>query len=64
MTDAPGLSERRPPTRRRNNNVSDFTLLVRVPGNPSAIRVFTSDEAADAAQYAADNSGTIEDLPE
>nr|AQS22468.1 hypothetical protein pCBMA213_2_00104 [Mycolicibacterium sp. CBMA 213] len=60
----PGLSERRPPARRRDNKISDFTMLVRVPGDPSAIRVFTAAAAAEAAQYAADTGGTVEDLPE
>lgn len=63
MSDAPGLSERRPPARRRDTKVSEFTLLVRVPGDPSAIRVFTPDDADEAAQYAAATGGTIEDLP-
>lgn len=64
MTDAPGLSERRPPTRRRDAKVSDFTLLVRVPGDPSAIKVFTPEEAGDAAEYATATGGVIEDLPQ
>ena len=62
MTDAPSLSERRPPARRRDNKVADFMLLVRVPGNPSAIKVFTADEADDAAKYAAATGGAVEDL--
>lgn len=33
--------------------VADFTLLVRVEGQPAAVRVFTDDEADEAAQYAA-----------
>lgn len=64
MTDVPGISERRPPARRSDDKVNDFTMLVRVPGNPSAIKVFTSAQAGEAAQYAADNGGAIEDLPQ
>lgn len=62
MSDAPGLSERRPPARRRDTKVGDFTLVVRVPGNPSAIRVFTADEAADAVEYAKTTGGAVENL--
>ncbi|MFL0242652.1 hypothetical protein [Mycobacterium sp. SMC-17] len=64
MTDVPGLSERRPPARRSDDKVNDFTILVRVPGNPSAVRAFIADQAGEAADYAAANGGVIEDLPE
>lgn len=63
MTDAPGLSERRPPARRRDAKVGDFTMIVRVPGKPDAVRVFTPDEADEAAQYAAANASTVDPLP-
>lgn len=63
MTDVPGLSEHRPPARRRTDKVSDFTLLVRVPGQPAAVRVFTAAEAPEASQYAAATGGTVENLP-
>jgi len=43
--------------------IADFTLLVRVPGRPSAVRVFTDDEADDAAAYAAATGGSIAELP-
>ena len=64
MTDAPGLSERRPPARRRDTKVADFTMIVRVPGKPDAARVFTSGEADEAAQYAAANGGAVAPLPQ
>ena len=63
MTDAPALSEHRPPARRRTDKVSDFTLLVRVPGQPAAVRAFTGAEAAEASEYAAATGGTVENLP-
>lgn len=43
--------------------IADFTLLVRVPGRPDAVRVFTDDEADDAAAYAAATGGSIAELP-
>lgn len=38
--------------------VADFTLLVRVPGSPGAVRVFT-----EAAGYAAEVGGSVMALP-
>ncbi|WP_425005018.1 hypothetical protein [Mycolicibacterium sp. S3B2] len=43
--------------------VADFTLLVRVPGSPGAVRVFTADEADEAAGYAAEVSRSVMALP-
>lgn len=45
--------------------LADLTLVVRKPGAPTAVRVFTADERADAQAYA-DNLGGgahIESLP-
>lgn len=64
MSEPSPLVERRAPARRRDNKVSDFTLIVRVPGKPAAVRVFTADEAADAAEYAEATGGAVENLPE
>lgn len=62
--DAGGLSVRQSPrTRAGDARVADFTLLVRVPGQPSAVRVFTDDEADEAAQYAAGSGGVVVPLP-
>lgn len=51
--------------RKRNQAVSveDITLMVRVPGQPAAVRVFTDDEKEDASQYAAQTGGSIIPLP-
>jgi hypothetical protein len=51
--------------RKRTNpvDVADFTLLVKVPGQPAAIKAFTDDEADDARKYAADIGGTVVPLP-
>ena len=50
--------------RKRTNpvDVADFTLLVKVPGQPAAIKAFTDDEADDARKYAA-TDGTVVPLP-
>ena len=64
MSDAPGLSEHRPPARRRTDKVSDFALLVRVPGQPAAARAFTAAEATAASEYAAATGGTLQNLPD
>lgn len=39
--------------------VADFTMLVKVPGQPEAIKAFTDDEAEEARKYAADTGGTV-----
>lgn len=43
--------------------VADFTMLVKVPGQPEAIKAFTDDEAEEARKYAADTGGTVVPLP-
>ena len=42
----------KPRKRTGNVQVSDFTMMVKVPGRPQAIRVFTATEDAEARQYA------------
>ena len=53
----------RPRKRTDQVQVSDFTMLVRVPGRPDAIRVFTDAEAEEANRYAAETGGTVVPLP-
>ena len=53
----------KPRKRSDNAQVSDFTLMVKVPGRPEAIRVFTASEVAEANQYASATGGTIVPLP-
>jgi hypothetical protein len=38
-------------------------MLVRVPGKPAAVRVYTDDERDEAARYAADYGGVVVPLP-
>ncbi|WP_079632893.1 hypothetical protein [Mycobacteroides abscessus] len=62
--DVGGLSVRQGPRKRAGDmRVADFTLLVRVEGQPAAVRVFTDDEADEAAQYAARTGGVVVPLP-
>lgn len=49
--------------KRRGVKVADLVWLVRVPGRPKAIRVYTADEEAEADQYAALVAGAKEPLP-
>lgn len=43
--------------------IADFTVLVRVPGRPAAVRVFTAAEQEEAANYASENAGVVVPLP-
>lgn len=62
--DVGGLSVRQGPRKRASDvRVADFTLLVRVEGQPAAVRVFTDEEADEAAQYAASTGGVVVPLP-
>ncbi|MCZ0730679.1 hypothetical protein [Mycolicibacterium iranicum] len=54
----------RQPRKHTDATIADFTILVRVPRNPSAIKVFTEAERPEAAAYAAETGGTIEPLPQ
>jgi len=61
--DGSGLHVRQTPRKRSSAEIKDFTLLVRVPGEPAAVRVFTAAERADADTYAAETGGTVVPLP-
>jgi hypothetical protein len=61
--DGSGLSVRQTPRKRPSAEIKDFTMMVRVPGQPAAVRVFTATERADADTYAADTGGTVVPLP-
>ncbi|AQA06993.1 hypothetical protein BVC93_31340 (plasmid) [Mycobacterium sp. MS1601] len=55
---------RQSPTKRRGDEaVADFTLLVRVPGQPAATKSFTDAEQDQAQQYAEATGGTVVPLP-
>jgi hypothetical protein len=43
--------------------LKDLTLLVTVPGDPQAVRVFTDAESDDANTYAAETGGQLTRLP-
>ena len=61
--DGSGLSVRQTPRKRAPAEIKDFTMMVRVPGDPAAVRVFTDAERSDADTYAADTGGTVVPLP-
>lgn len=62
--DASGLPARQSPRKRSGDlQVSDFTMMVRVPGRPAAVAVYTDAEHAEAARYAAEVGGEIVSLP-
>ena len=51
------------PQRRSEVRMEDCTLIVRPPGNPFAIKVFTDATRADAELYAAEHGAAVETLP-
>jgi hypothetical protein len=53
----------RPRNRTDQVAVSDFTMLVRVSGQPEALQVFTDAQADEANQYAASTGGSVVPLP-
>ena len=53
----------RPRKRANDVQVADFTMLVRAPGRPESIRVFTDAEAEEAKRYATEIGGTVVPLP-
>lgn len=62
--DSTGLPSRQPPRKRSDDvHVSDFTMLVRVPGRPTAVRAYIEAERDDAVQYAAATKGEVVPLP-
>ena len=62
--DGAGLQVRQNPSKRAGMvQVVDFTMLVRVPGAPAAVRVYTDAESDDAARHAAEVGGVVVRLP-
>lgn len=62
--DSTGLPSRQSPRKRSDDaHVSDFTMMVRVPGRPTAVRAYTDAERDDAVQYAAETKGEVVPLP-
>lgn len=62
--DGAGLQIRQNPSKRAGDlQIVDFTLLVRVPGAPAAVRVYTDAESDEAAHYAAEVGGVVVPLP-
>lgn len=58
------LHVRQSPRKRTGEaQVADFTLLVRVPGQPAAVRAYTHAEQGEAARYASDVGGVVVPLP-
>lgn len=43
--------------------IADFTMLVRVPGQPAAVRVYADAEQGEAARYASEVGGVVVPLP-
>lgn len=62
--DDSGLHVRQTPRKRTGElSVADFTMLVRVPGQPAAVRVYTDAEQGAAARYASEVGGVVVPLP-
>lgn len=59
----PHHTVQKPRKRTQPVDVTDFTMLVQVPGRPDAIRAFTDTEDAEARQYASETGGTVVPLP-
>jgi hypothetical protein len=58
--DEPPVSRQR--SVRTPASLRDLTLIVRPPGRPALIRVFTEQQRREAEQYAKDFDGIVEDL--
>jgi hypothetical protein len=43
--------------------ITALTMLVVIPGNPSATKAFTDDEAEEALRYANEHGGRCDPLP-
>lgn len=62
--DGGGQHVRQTPRKRTGElSVADFTILIRVPGQPAAVRVYCDDEQDEAARYAAEVGGAVVPLP-
>lgn len=62
MTDLDTTGPNKQAPKRARANVADLTLIVRVPGRPADVRVFTDAEAGEAQKYASKVGGTVEPL--
>lgn len=59
-----GLQVRQAPrTRSGDVCIADLTMMVRVRGQPAAVRVYTDAEHDEAARYAAETGGEVVRLP-
>lgn len=62
--DDSSLQVRQAPRKRTGEaHVADFTMLVRVPGQPAAVRVYTDAEQDEGARYASEVGGVVVPLP-
>lgn len=62
--DGSGLQIRQSPRNRTGDaQITEFTSMVRVPGQPTAVRVYTDDEQDEAARYASEVGGAVVPLP-
>ncbi|WP_238423043.1 hypothetical protein [Gordonia sp. 'Campus'] len=60
--DGVGPTNRVAPKRSRAT-MGELTLIVRPPGRPADVRVYTDDEATEAQTYATEVGGQVERLP-
>lgn len=63
MTEDSSYVVQKPRKRTDTVEIADFTMLVRVPGRPEAVSVFTDAEAEEANRYAAETGGAVVALP-
>lgn len=63
MSEESSYSVRQAPRQAGRAEIADFTLLVRVPGQPAAVRVFTDGQAGEAQRYAQETGGQVLSLP-
>ena len=64
MSDEGGLHVRQSRRNRTEEaHLADISIMVRVPGEPDAVRVYTADEQGEATAYAAENGGVVVPLP-
>jgi hypothetical protein len=62
--DGSGQHVRQSPRKQAGDlRVADFTMMVRVPGQPTAVRVYADAEHHEAARYAAEAGGQVVPLP-
>jgi hypothetical protein len=62
--DGSGLHVRQSPRRPGQQvQIADFTILVRVPGRPTVVRVYTDAEQDEAVRCASEVAGVVVPLP-